>query len=446
MSFQWTKVPLLALVCGLCLSPLVGANAQHAAETFSVELQQSVPVRFLEDVQVETSVGAPVQQHDPGPAAASVLPDAVPPEPASSDHPVQPGAPLANLPSSVQVPGNKRIALLLPLRSATLGRAADAVRAGFFAAWERERQGIEVTLVDTGDAPQDVVDGYRNAAADHDIVVGPLTRSAATALVHSGEVMRPTVALTTPEIADDAHARVSPLMLSMGLSVEDEARQVAEWARRSRAAATAFVVHTPTAWQRRAARAFVEHWRGSGMLATTVELELIDGFLSPNSLATLRSGLAEASDVFLFAALDAGQARQLRESVGRQFPLYGTSQLNAVALPDRAEAVLLPEMEGAYLLDIPWQLQADHPAVMAYPRAPAAADQRRIADIERLYALGIDAYRVARLLAAESTQFELDGVTGRLAVRFDRFGPHFERTVQQAVYRAGSVVAVDALR
>lgn len=438
MLFEWTKAPLLALVCGLCLSAHAGANAQDAAEVFSVNVPQSVATRPLGDLPGTQ----PAVQPEAGAATTGSLPQ-VPPQQAQEPGP---SAPLAELPSTTPVAGTKRIALLLPLRSATLGPAADAVRAGFFAAYERERQGIEVTLVATGDAPQDVLAGYRNASASHDIVVGPLTRSGVTMLARSGEVMRPTIALTSPDYADGTNVRPPPLMLAMGLSIEDEARQVAEWAQRDHATAVAYVVYTPTAWQSRAARAFAEHWRRSGMAAEMVELELVDGFLSPNSLRDLRARLEAEPNAFMFAALDAGLARQLRESVGRQYPLYGTSQLNPVALVDRAASAPIEVMEGANLLDIPWQLQPDNPAVMAYPKRIVPADQRRNADLERLYALGIDAYRVARRLAAEDTNFELDGVTGRLQVRFDRLGPYFARTTQQAVYRDGSVTPMSALR
>jgi hypothetical protein len=91
-----------------------------------------------------------------------------------------------------------RIALLLPMRSATLGAAADAVRSGFMAGFERDGAGFKVELVSTGDTPQDTLDAYARAAAS-DIVVGPLARPAVTALAAGNGVTRPTVALNTPE-------------------------------------------------------------------------------------------------------------------------------------------------------------------------------------------------------------------------------------------------------
>ncbi len=97
------------------------------------------------------------------------------------------------------------------------------------------------------------------------------------------------------------------------------------------------------------------------------------------------------------------------------------------------------EMNGTRLVDIPWQLQPDHPAVMVYPHPVVAADQKRSADLERLYALGIDAYRLAREIAAGRTSFVLDGVTGRLAVSFGGGPAGFQRIEPQAVYRDGRV-------
>ena len=45
-------------------------------------------------------------------------------------------------------------------------------------------------------------------------------------------------------------------------------------------------------------------------------------------------------------------------------------------------------------MDMPWFVQPDHPAVMVYP----APDARMAVEQERLYALGIDAYRLCGLL------------------------------------------------
>ena len=48
------------------------------------------------------------------------------------------------------------------------------------------------------------------------------------------------------------------------------------------------------------------------------------------------------------------------------------------------------ELNRVRFVDMPWLLQADHPAVMIYPRAQFGD----AIDFERLYALGIDAFRL----------------------------------------------------
>ncbi len=98
------------------------------------------------------------------------------------------------------------------------------------------------------------------------------------------------------------------------------------------------------------------------------------------------------------------------------------------------------EMNGVRLLDMPWQLQPDHTAVMVYPQPAVNPGQKRSPDMERLYALGIDAYRVAREIALNRIAFEIDGVTGRLKVNFGRGPTRFQRIEPTAVYRDGMVV------
>jgi outer membrane PBP1 activator LpoA protein len=354
---------------------------------------------------------------------------AVPPVPVMSD--------IAPPPPSV------RIALLLPLRSEALSQAADAVRAGFEAAREREPDGIAVDVIETGDTAQEILSSYSGATDQHDIVVGPLSRTGVAALMESGTVNKPTIALTQPELAPDAEVELPRQMLVVGLSVEDEARQVAIWAGANKKISKAFVLSTAAAWQRRAAKAFAAQWQRQGKELEAIELNGTSGYLTAKGLSDLKKQVESDQPVLLFAALDAQQARQVRTAVGNHIPLYGTSQLNPFALGDWSAEERIVEMNGTRLLDIPWQLQQDHPAVMVYPRPVVSTEQKRSADLERLYALGIDAYRIAREIALKRTSFQLDGVTGKLTVRFGNAAPFFERTEQQAIYREGSVMTVD---
>lgn len=375
---------------------------------------------------------------------AQIPPSAVPyPVPAAPAPVPAPGILAAPLPAQTAMP--KRIALLLPLRSEALGQPANVVRAGFIAAYEREKeQGVTISVIETTEAAQDVLAAYNAAVPGHDIMVGPLTRTGATAIAQGGSVSKPTIALGHPASPGDVEIILPQQMLVIGLSVEDEARQVANWARAESPAGKAFAISTGTAWQRRASKAFAGEWQRNGGQLEAMELGVDSGFLNATGLLQLRKRIEAERPEFLFLALDALQTRQLREAIGSEIAMYGTSQLNPLALPDWATAEPMLDMNGVRLVDIPWQVQPDHPATMVYPRLVVNPDQRRSADLERLYALGIDAYRVAREIALNRRQFELDGVTGKLRLDLDRSIARFGRTEVPAMYQEGIVVPVAA--
>ncbi|SEO30658.1 hypothetical protein SAMN05428959_106215 [Duganella sp. CF517] len=357
------------------------------------------------------------------------------------------------------------MALLLPLRSETLGAAAESLRAGFMAAWERDRDNITVTVIETSDVPQDILSTYASATEREDIIVGPLARSAVAAIAASPLVSKPTIALNYPEGYGSAGAApLPPKMLAMGLSIEEEARQAAQWAAAEHPGASAMILTTSSSWQRRIAAAFAGQWQRIGQPVRMVELNAPNGYLSDPDLVQLRARLAQDPPGLLFSAMGADQTRQLRGALGAPvtteptnptistadampaqppvqlssfsaLPVYGTSALN----PGATMAFAGPELDGVRLLDLPWQVQRDHPAVMVYPHPVQAGT----ADMERLYALGIDAYRVAREISRRPAgRFHIDGVTGRLTVDFGQGTSSFERIEQPAIYKNGAPQAV----
>ncbi|MES2160891.1 MAG: penicillin-binding protein activator [Pseudomonadota bacterium] len=406
------------------------------AETFAVTLPGLAP-------PARTTPSAPTG------AGLTVTPDAAPAQARAADEAAQP----SNAPI--------RMTLLLPLRSDTLGLAASSVRAGFLAAWERDRDNITVTVVETGDAPQDVLASYARAQQQDDIIIGPLARSAVAAIAASPLLQKPTIALNYPDgYGTPGAAPLPPLMLAMGLSIEEEARQAAQWAAADLPGSTAVILSTSTPWQRRVAAAFAAQWQRHGLPVKMVELSAPDGYLSDPELVQLRARLRDDTPGLLFSAMSADQTRQLRGALGdafnsepsnptfstadalppppvpvpapqlRALPIYGTSALN----PGSGSNSPTQELDGVRLLDLPWQIQRDHPAVMVYPHPL----QSNSADIERLYALGIDAYRVARELSRHRAgRFHLDGVTGRLTIDFGQGAAAFERIEQPAVYKNG---------
>lgn len=339
-----------------------------------------------------------------------------------------------------------RIALLLPIRSDSLAQAANALKKGVLAAWERDADGVEVQTIETDDNLAEIVKAYQEAANEFDCIIGPLARSAVSALVQSGNIPKPTLVLGQSD-----SAALPENILSIGLSIEDEARQLAQ--RVASARSKILVIHTNAAWQRRAARAFLSQLSGtapSGAAATQaaqvtqaagstgstsepgqIELLASSGYLSASSLTQLKAKIRSDKPNLVFLALTAEQTAQIRSLLPPEARIYATSQLYADSNPQ-------PALDGIALLDLPWLVQLDHSAVMVYPRL----DPGEARDSERLYALGIDALRIAREIGvARRTRFELDGVTGQLKIQFGKGPARFERQAIPVVYRAGLLQA-----
>ena len=94
------------------------------------------------------------------------------------------------------------------------------------------------------------------------------------------------------------------------------------------------------------------------------------------------------NSVFLAAELD--KARLIRPYINAAIPVYATSQV----FSGNTSTLTNYDLADVHFFDMPWMLQPDHPAVMIYPHVvPAMAPE-----MERLYALGIDSYRLLQVL------------------------------------------------
>ena len=326
-------------------------------------------------------------------------------------------------PPSVPAVATPHLALLLPLASNALARHAEAVSNGFLAA-ARTQGGppLPVHVYATGDDVQSVTNEYRRAlAAGARVIVGPLTRGAVSAIATSAMVMVPTLALNVP----DPPVGTPPGFYTLSLQAEAEARQVAQLAfHEGRRSALTVIGDTPLL--RRIHQAFVEEFTLLG------GAHVGDHMYTPEPGGLTRIKLAaEASDADMaFIALDLGRARRARAYLG-SLPLYGTSQVH----PGEATPLVGFDLAGVRFLDMPWVLQPDHPAVMVYPRA----DYRDNIEFDRLYALGIDAYRIAVVLLDGVPSEALDGVTGRLTLGRDL---QFVRALTAAQFNDGKLTVL----
>lgn len=374
------------------------------------------PQRLCASVDTNTSAHTP---------RLAMLDPAIQPRPARPQ-PNEPAPPPP--PSAAPI----RIALLLPMRSSTLATAAEAVRAGFMAGMERDGTGFKAEVVSTGDAPRDVLDAYARAAVASDIIVGPLARSAVAALADSDAVTRPTVVLSVPE----GRSSVPRGMLVAGLSIEDEARQVAEWAAREHPHGRALILTGGAAWAQRAAGAFEARWTQLGH--TNQRFAIPSGAGGKAAIEELKQKLEIDPPDLLFAALDSATLRPVRALAAAAIPCYGGGPAN----PGRSTAPDVPGLDGVRILDLPWIVLPDDPVVMVYPRP---LDTEQPLDMDRLYALGIDAFRVARELALrDGAPFGMDGVTGRLDVVAGPGGQlQLQRREAAVVVRGGTFEPVD---
>ena len=305
------------------------------------------------------------------------------------------------------------IALLLPLHSPIFGSAADVVQQGFMAAINPKRLILPVRVYSDFDENNSVAAAYRQAIANGaQAVVGPLTRNGVAALAAEHDIPVPTLALNIVE------GQYAPKLYFFGLAVEAEARQIAQLAKQQNLH-QAIIITTHTAVSQRLQSAFEEGWAGQdrGILR---EIEYNDD-------PTVFADIANINDTMVFLAVDAAKARLIRPYLPNKLPIYATSQI----FVGNDNTLTNYDLNGIHFVDMPWLLQPDHPAVMVYPhvKPPLSAQN------ERLYALGIDAFRLIQLILADkiNSALPLDGVTGQIQLN----GHNFQHTAVQAIFAQG---------
>lgn len=318
------------------------------------------------------------------------------------------------------------VALLLPLTSPSFGRHADAVRQGFVAAAKvAAKNAPPVRIYPVNEDLLNVLTVYEQALeSGARLVIGPLTRAGVGALAASSLVTVPTLALNVLEPGSPQPAR----LYLFSLNIEQEAHQIAQRAQ-SDGRRTAFVIADDTPLGRRMRQAFIQEFaRRGGMIAAEYAFSAEQA-----SLSRLRQAAALGVADMVFLALDPAAAAKTRPYLGNALALYGTSRING------GNAASARELNLVRFTDMPWLLQPDHPAVMVYPRAQFGD----AVDFDRLYAFGIDAFRLGLELLKQSRAPELDGVTGRIRLAADQ---QFVRESVLAQFTDGKVVVIGDAR
>ena len=325
------------------------------------------------------------------------------------------------------------IAVLLPERG-PYAKVGAALRDGLMAAWYADADGQrpQLRFYDSTDAAA-LWPTYNQAVADGaQIVVGPLDKDAVIQLVRAGELPVPVLALNQVE----ADAAPPANLFQFSLAPEDEARQAAEraWLEGLRRP----IVLAPTGeWGERIAGAFDERWTSLGgsiagqvgydpqaadHSATIQHVLLLDASIARHrELQRLLGKRLEfeprrRQDIdLIFLAAKPQQLRLLRPQLqfhhAEALPVYTTSHAwNGTVTPTEAQ-----DVAGVLLPDMPWLLTENPDDPLSRARLqqilPAAGGP-----YGRLYAMGLDAYRLLPHLARlQSSPLEsLDGVTGSL--------------------------------
>lgn len=370
--------------------------------------------------------------------------------PASRAASAEPGS-TAPVETAPRVPAGP-IVLLVPPRNSDFGRAAAALRAGFRAAHERDGAAVPIEVIEGADDAATLAVRYRELAARGvAVVVGPLTRSGVNALAEIGPLPVPTLALNQPDVERTLPSNA----LAFGLPIEGEARQVAQLAyaqaqaaaqRSARSVPRAAVISAASPLARRAAIAFYDAWREQGGVAD------LPAEFEPRAAPELRGQLALADVDAVFVAGGADLVRAVRSATasqalpgasaampagtsvdpaaeaGASMPVYATSIASAALGPERR----LPELDGVRVIEMPWLVLPNHPSVAAFPKPQGMMANR---ELQRLYALGIDAYRVAVEMGRQRPLAGLDGATGRL--NHDGLSARLERAGVPSEYRNG---------
>ncbi len=321
------------------------------------------------------------------------------------------------------IPRIADIALVLPLESPDYLRAAEAVRDGFLAAAQSAGASVVVRVVGHGDG--DVLAGFETAKSlGVRVIVGPLVRDDLRALARSEEPLPVTLALNQ---LDDG-ATLPPQVYTLALAVESDARLLV---RRMRAdnLRSVIVIGSEVPLMKRFAGAFAAEW----LLAGGGEPVGLAFERAGDGLANLRREVAKSIADGALIALDGSEVALARSFVPR-LPAYANSPVDQALEP-----AALRDLEGVVFVDIPWIVAPNQPALAKLPRRSMANPV-----LDRLYALGLDAFRVARAFVdAVPEQLQFQGATGMLTLANGR---QFTREGALAVIRGGQVVPADGAR
>ncbi|MFO1436274.1 MAG: penicillin-binding protein activator [Gammaproteobacteria bacterium] len=326
----------------------------------------------------------------------------------------------------------KRVAVLLPLTGNT-ANAGRAVQDGITAAWLADTSSTRpvIDMVDaSGAAAADAMD--KAVSLGDELVIGPLEKTAVEAVFKRGVPPLPMIALNQ----GTADATAMTHVVQFALAPEDEARSVAERAYAD-GHVRAWALTADDQWGQRVFNAFAERWQQLGGVivshvtysnnthdfATPVK-QLLDIEGSSQRGAELKKTLkrdivtellANQNVDVLFLGAFSLQARQIQPQLRffgvRDLPIYATSHVYMGDLNIRRDT----DLDGITFGDMP-AIVAPEQGDLSQLLNPDRQDKS--GSYSRLFAMGVDAYRMIHQAAAMRTDetMKYQGETGTLSI------------------------------
>ena len=310
-----------------------------------------------------------------------------------------------------------RIAVLLP-QSGALGSVSKDVIQGMQAARSSMGGTTTVQLYDVSSGG--AVAQYQKAVAEGaDIVVGPLDKESLASLLAQPQVL--TKPILSLNYLTSTH-NIPGALYQFGLLPEDEARQVADFAV-SRGQRTAIILSPASSWGDRVADAFRAAYQGKGgqIITNQQYADTPSGSYVQDVQNALTAAQGRASMVFLAASPT--QARMLRPLLSAQastLPVYATSHI----FSGRTEPGKDSDLDGVIYTEIPWVLESLQAGTLNNATYP------------RMYALGMDAFLIAKNLPSIATTpgAHVNGKTGDISLTGNR---QIQRSLSFATFANG---------
>lgn len=343
----------------------------------------------------------------------------------------------------------QRIAVLLPMQG-KLNKAGNAIREGILAAYFNDQANgkpvPDIQFVDSTQISDPMQLQSLITEQQIDLVIGPLQKSFVNTLNRGAPMPAPVLALNYD------HGSEFNQVFQFGLAAEDEARQAARkaWSDGHRIVLTLVPI---TNWGTRIRDAFEEEFNAlGGIVADGTQFDRQEDFSRDISslLATDKSS-ERAKEIFrmssrkikfeerrrkdidaIFLSALPGDARQIKPILAFHYagslPIYATSHVFAGTTDSQRDG----DLNEILFVDTPWSLTAPSETKRYLAQKRQDTDTR----FGRLYALGVDAYKLYPYLnqLAANEGASIQGETGALSVNPDKT---VVRILQWAQFRKG---------